>query len=270
MSLKITGMIADIQRGSLHDGPGIRTTVFMKGCNLRCAWCHNPETISFEPEELFYPGRCIHCGGCERGCFSGARALCGRLMTVEDVTGEALKDQDYYGIDGGVTISGGEPTCQSGFVVALLRKLKEAKVHTAIETNLHCSPEVLVRMEEHLDLVMADLKFFDSARHRQFTGVGNEHILRNLAALTRPLILRTPVVSSLNDTEEEIGAIARFAVQLPTLLSYELLPYHPLGLSKGVGAQERFSAPDKDRMDLLAKAARECGAQVRVRGRVSG
>ncbi len=264
----MTGLIADIQRCSLHDGPGIRTTIFMKGCNLRCAWCHNPETLSFEQETLFHPERCIHCGFCEQGCFSGARVVCGREMTPDQAAEEALKDSSYYGQEGGITISGGEPTCQSAFVAELMQILKRAGVHTAVETNLCCAPEALEPILDHCDLVMADLKLFDEQKHRRFTGAGNEDIKRNLKALRKPLILRTPVVCGVNDDAEEIGAIARFANELETLLYYELLPYHPLGLSKGAGEQTRFSAPDKEKMKELADAARQCRVQVRVAGRV--
>jgi pyruvate formate lyase activating enzyme len=266
--MPMLGMITDIQRCSLHDGPGIRTTIFMKGCNLRCTWCHNPETLSFEPEVLFHPERCIHCRKCDAGCFSGARVVCGREMTPECAAEEALQDFAYYGPEGGVTVSGGEPTCQGAFVAELMRLVKQAKAHTAMETNLCCAPEVLEQILPNCDLVMADLKLFDDEKHRRFTGSGNGQIKRNLKSLDKPLILRTPVVCGVNDDKREIGAIADFARELPTLLYYELLPYHPLGLSKGAGAQERFQAPDRKKMKELADTAKSCCAQVRVAGRV--
>ena len=264
----MTGLIADIQRFSLHDGPGIRTTIFMKGCNLSCAWCHNPEMLSFHRETLFHPELCVHCGFCDQGCFSGARVVCGLEMTPVQAAEEALKDVSYYGENGGVTISGGEPTCQSEFVGELLETLKNKGVHTAVETCLNCSQEAMERALASCDLVMADLKLFDERKHRQFTGAGNTLIKRNLQALRKPLILRTPVVCGVNDDAEEIGAIARFAAGLETLLYYELLPYHSMGLSKGAGERPRFSAPDKDKMKELANAARQCSAQVRIAGRI--
>ncbi len=261
------GMIANIQRCSVHDGPGIRTSVFLKGCNLNCAWCHNPETISFEPTELFHPERCIHCGMCEEGCFSGARTICGTEMTASQVVREVLLDRDYYGKEGGVTVTGGEPTCQADFTAEILRQLREQGVHTAIESNLCCAKSVLERVTEHADLIMADLKLFDSDRHRQYTGAGNEVIKENLLSVRKPVIVRTPVIRGINDTPEEIGQIAALAGRIPTLLYYELLPYHPLGLSKGVGNQARMEAPSKAEMDVLAREAGKYCAQVRIAGR---
>jgi pyruvate formate lyase activating enzyme len=262
------GMIANIQRCSVHDGPGIRTSVFLKGCNLKCAWCHNPETISFAPTEMFHPERCIHCGMCEEGCFSGARTICGTEMTVEQVVREAMLDRDYYGSEGGVTVTGGEPTCQADFTADLLRALRALGVHTAIESNLCCAPAVLEKVTAHADLIMADLKIFDSERHRQYTGAGNEQIKANLRSVRKPIIVRTPVIRGINDTLEEIGQIAELAGQIPTLMYYELLPYHPLGLSKGVGSQERMEAPSAEDMKALAYEAKKYCAQVRIAGRI--
>lgn len=262
------GMIANIQRCSVHDGPGIRTSIFLKGCNLRCAWCHNPETLSFEAQELFHPELCIGCGMCAEGCFSGARVICGREMTVEEAAREALGDREYYGSDGGVTVTGGEPTCQADFAGALLAYLQEQGIHTAIESNLCCSPEALKKVMQHADLVMADLKIWDGEKHRQYTGAGNERILENFRRIDKPLIMRTPVICGINDTAEEIGQIAAFAGQLPTLLYYELLPYHPLGLSKGAGQQQKFEAPSKAAMESLAREAKKYCAQVRIAGRI--
>ena len=261
------GMIASIQRCSIHDGPGIRTSIFLKGCNLRCAWCHNPETLSFEPQELFHPERCIHCGQCAQGCFSGARVLCGKQMSVEEAAEEALRDRDYYGLDGGVTLTGGEPTCQAEFSQALLEYLSAQGIHTAIESNLCCPEETLRQVIGACDLVMADLKIFDDGLHRRYTGAGNERILQNLRHMDKPLVLRTPVIRGINDAPEEIERIAAFAGALPTLLYYELLPYHPLGLSKGAGGQQRFEAPSKEQTEALARIAQRYCAQVRITGR---
>jgi len=262
------GMIANIQRCSVHDGPGIRTSIFLKGCNLRCAWCHNPETLSFAPQELFHPELCIGCGMCAEGCFSGARVICGKEMTVAEAAEEALRDRDYYGSQGGVTVTGGEPTCQADFAGALLKYLKEAGVHTAIESNLCCPVSDLEKVIPYADLVMADLKIWDCEKHRQYTGAGNERIIENFKRIDKPLIVRTPVICGINDTAEEIRKIAAFAGGLPTLLYYELLPYHPLGLSKGAAQQQRFQAPSKEEMANLAGEARKYCAQVRIAGRI--
>jgi pyruvate formate lyase activating enzyme len=126
----LQGTVASVQRCSVHDGPGIRSVIFLKGCPLRCKWCHNPETIRFEPETVYHPERCIHCGHCDEGCFSGARVLCGETMDVSAAASLALADQAYYGKDGGVTVSGGEPTAQSRFVSALLQEMRAKGVHT--------------------------------------------------------------------------------------------------------------------------------------------
>lgn len=263
----LKGMVAGIQRCSLHDGPGIRTTVFLKGCNLKCDWCHNPETIGFEPEILLHPEKCIHCGLCDQGCFSGAREVCGQEMTVDALLNEVMKDSAYYAGEGGVTVSGGEPSCQSAFVSALFERLKAHGVHTAVETNLFCNARTLKTMLCDCDLVMADLKLFDNEKHKQFTGAGNEIMLENLRRVPKPMIVRTPVIAGINDTPDEIAAIAHFCAGCASLWYYELLPYHALGMSKGAANQKRFSAPDKEKMRELAHAAGACGIDVRIAGR---
>jgi pyruvate-formate lyase-activating enzyme len=267
------GMIADIQRFSLHDGPGIRTTVFLKGCNLRCAWCHNPETIAFQPQVLLRPDKCIHCGGCAEGCFAGARVNCGRERTVGDVMAEILLDAPYYGADGGVTISGGEPLCQPDFTLNLLTACEEAGVHGALESNLSLPWPVIEPVLRHCRLLMADLKCWDSTVHERYTGAPNEAIKANLmkaAGLGLPLLLRTPVVPGVNDREEEIAAIAAFASQLKTLVCYELLPYHSLGLAKGSlegYTPTVFEKPAAEVMLRLGKIAANAGIPVRIAGK---
>ena len=149
------GIVADIQRASIHDGPGMRTTVFLKGCPLRCAWCHNPECTSYKPQYMYYHERCIGCGKCEEGCFSGARVICGKEMTVEDVMKEVLLDRTYYAEEGGVTFSGGEPLAQKEFLSALIDACREKHIHCAVETSLIYYDEDIFKK---LDLVMADLK----------------------------------------------------------------------------------------------------------------
>jgi len=133
----MTALVTEIQRFSIHDGPGIRTTVFLKGCPLNCAWCHNPECISFDKEEFFYPEKCIGCGKCNEGCFAGARVPCGKEMTPEEVLREVLEDKAYYGKEGGLTVSGGEPLAHRDFTLSLIRLAKDAGIGVGVETTLY-------------------------------------------------------------------------------------------------------------------------------------
>lgn len=297
------GIVTDIQRFSLHDGPGIRTTVFLKGCNMRCAWCHNPETLSTEPQLLLHAEKCIGCGACYASCktgarsiadglaaydrqlcracgacadvcFSGALELSGRPMTAGEVMAEVLQDADYYSHSGGgLTLSGGEAMCQADFALEVLKLGRAAGVSTAVETNLNYPWEVLAKALPYLDLVMFDIKHLDDGEHRKWTGVSNKTILENARRLLYsgiPVIVRTPVIPGATDSEAVIGAIARFIQGSPDLQSYELLNFNPLGGDKyaGLGMGNAFASarplPD-DRLDELAAAARVCGAAVRVR-----
>lgn len=255
------GIIADIQRASVHDGPGIRTTVFFKGCPLHCAWCHNPECISFQPQLMYYPEKCIGCGMCHMGCFAGARVLCGREMTVEEVLKEILLDREYYGTEGGVTFSGGEPLAQREFLSALLDACKEQGIHCAVETSLIYYEEEIFKK---LDLVMADLKIWDEEIHKTYTGVSNESIkehFKRLNTIGVPMIARTPVITEI---EQDIEQISHFLKGLEQVKQYELLPYHPLGESKYAalqaakeaveeGVARHFTIPDRTYMKELEK-----------------
>lgn len=268
----MTGMIADIQRASIHDGPGLRTTVFCKGCPLRCQWCHNPECIDPHPQLLQYPERCIGCGQCEAGCFSGAKVICGKELTVGEVLNEILKDLPYYGQEGGVTVSGGEPLAQPEFVRELLDVCQQEKIHTAVETSLFAAWKVAESVLSRCDLVMADLKLWDDRLHQKYTGVSNQLILSNFMRLDQlgiPILLRTPVIPGVNDRAEEIAAIADFARGLSNLLCYELLPYHPLGLQKAaaLGIKElEFQVPTAEMVMSLAETIN--GIAVRIAGKV--
>lgn len=255
-------MITNIQRCSVHDGPGIRTTIFMKGCNMKCQWCHNPETISFKEEYMYYPEKCIHCGMCEKGCFSGAKVLCGSEMSISEIMTEALLDKDYYAKDGGVTISGGEPTCQASMTIELLKELKKLNIHTAIESNLTCSTEILKEISSYCDLIMCDMKIFDNEKHIEYTGISNSKILENIkfaSTLGIPMIIRTPLIDGVNDGEEEVLNIVEFLSKLDNILYYEFLPYHSLGLSKESqnNSHIKFSAPSKEKMNKLVEIAKK-------------
>lgn len=251
----INGLIADIQRASIHDGDGVRTTVFFKGCPLSCRWCHNPECISFEKEILYYPEKCIHCGMCDKGCFSGARVVCGKSMTADEVLSEIMLDVPYYGDTGGVTFSGGEPFAQGKFLNACIDKCKENGINCAVETSLIYFDEEIFKK---LDFVMADLKIWDSDLHKKYTGAGNEKIIENFENLNKlniPIIARTPVIPEINQGIDKISA---FLKTLSNVRKYELLPYHPLGNSKRKALGQKadgFSVPSKEYMKELEKYA---------------
>lgn len=253
------GVIFDIERSGMHDGPGIRTVVFFKGCPLRCRWCHNPESWEMAPQTLYYPDKCISCGGCAEGCYTGARSVCGGEMTVADVMKPILADKPYYGADGGVTLTGGEPQLQADFAVALTDACREQGIGVAIETSMVLyRPDLLAKMS----LIMADIKLWDDARHREYTGVGNAAILENIRradTLGVPILVRTPVIPTVNDRVEEVAAIRDFVKTLKNAVGYELLPYHPFGLDKAAAmglAMPRFPEPTKEQMALLHACAR--------------
>lgn len=270
---EVTALIADIQHCSLHDGPGIRTTVFVKGCPLNCVWCHNPECISLRPEVMYHADKCIGCGHCAEGCFSGARVTCGREMTLDEVMEELRRDKPYYGGSGGLTLSGGEPAIYPEFSAALLDRCAAEGIGRALETSLYAAPEALMPLLRRCDIVMCDLKHSDPELHKKYTGAGNALILENLRLLDSlgiPIILRTPVIAGLNDDDENITAAAVIAASLKNLKYYELLPYHPLGVSKAAALgreQTIFEAPSPERFRELAEIVKSRSVPLRIAGR---
>ena len=247
----MNAVISDIQRASVHDGPGLRTTVFFKGCPLNCKWCHNPECIDFNKQIMYYPEKCIKCGQCEKGCYSGAKVICGKEMSVNDVLEQILTDKEFYKNGGGVTFSGGEPLAQRRFLNAIIDKCRENDIGCAVETSLIFYDEEIFNK---LDIVMADLKIWDDDIHKEYTGVSNKTIIENfkkLNKLNKPIIARTPVIPEIN---QGIDKISEFLRTLQNVIKYELLPYHPLGNSKRIALgmeKDNFSVPKKEYMEKL-------------------
>jgi len=270
--MDLYGMITDIQRFSLHDGPGIRTSVFFKGCNLDCVWCHNPETISFDPDIQLNPEKCIRCGYCSKGCFSGARRVVGKRYSLKELMTEVLQDKIFYGETGGVTLTGGEPACQADFAVAVLEACANEGIGRVIETNLHYDQKILKSLANLCDLVICDLKIWDEVNHKKWTGASNQRIKQNFEILNGigiPFIVRTVIIPSINDTQAEIESIANFLSGFNNIQYYELLSYSPLGLSKTLEGKEgrmTFQQPSKKSMQELIKFTRKSGIPVRLDG----
>jgi pyruvate formate lyase activating enzyme len=300
----LQGIVFDIKRYSIHDGPGIRTTIFFKGCPLSCWWCHNPESQSPTIEMIFRPHRCIHCGAClvacEHGaiswdgeepltdrekctrcgacaaaCYAEARQCVGRAWTVDQVMAEVQRDTAFYDESGGgVTLSGGEPLWQADFALALLQACKRQEMHTAVDTCGFAPWATVDRLREYTDLFMYDLKLLDDARHRRFTGVSNHLILQNLQALSQRghhIVLRVPVIPGINDDDASMRQIGAFAAALPHLDEVDLLPYHHIGVDKYVRLNKAYRLPatrppSDERLAEMAHLLRQFGLSVSIGG----
>ena len=270
-------MIFAIKPFEIHDGDGIRTTVFFKGCNLRCAWCHNPESQSPKKEMLFYRNRCTNCGKCKEKCPNNlekcvlcgkctlycphdAREICGKEYTVDEVMREILKDKVFYeNSGGGVTFSGGECMLQIDFLEAILKECKMNGIHTAVDTAGHVPFACFERILPYTDLFLYDIKCYDSEKHKEFTSVSNELILSNLKRLLqtdKTIWVRIPVIPTVNDTEEEMLTIKTFLSSCGMPEKVELLPYHAMGEHKyaAIGKEAQiFSVPSEEKMMQLKK-----------------
>ena len=253
------GRIFNIQRFSIHDGPGIRTIVFFKGCVMRCAWCCNPESQQFEIQTLIEGDK---------------EKIMGKDVTVSDIMPEILADIPFYRRSGGgVTLSGGEILCQADFAAELLKECKAAGLHTAVESAGSLPYSEIEKILPYLDLYLLDIKHMDSEKHKEYTARPNELILENAEKLAKSgveLIIRTPVIPGFNDSEEDIKKISAFAKKIGAK-AHHLLPYHRLGSDKYKGLGRNYSMkeiepPSKEKMERLLEIAEECGIRAQIGG----
>ncbi len=297
------GTVFSVERYAVHDGRGIRTMVYLKGCPLRCLWCANPEGQEERPQVLTFPERCIRCGHCEAACPNGAarrgmrlddlqpsticegcgrcadvcpaeaRRLFGRQMTVGEVLEIVLKDRAFYRKSGGgITLSGGEPTAQAEFGTELLHACHCQGLDTAMETCGYTSFPLLAGMAQHVDEILYDLKHMDREAHRRLTGVPNDPILRNLKRLDaqgHAVVVRVPVIPDFNDSRENLMATAAFVARLSSVRAIELLPYHNYGSGKYRHCGREYALPDLtlpdgDRLQRLSAILEAAGVPCRV------
>jgi len=298
-----TGVIFNIQRYSIHDGPGIRTTVFLKGCPLNCWWCQNPESQLNGKEMVFWEDRCIGCAACSTICPSGAiqikngipitkkekcilcgkciekcptlaREMIGKKITAEEVLKEIEKDLVFYEESGGgVTFSGGEPLKQSKFLERLLNGCRKKKIHTAVDTSGHIPWGILNKIHSKVDLFLYDLKIMDNERHKKYTGVSNELILENLKKLSsvhNNIFVRFPVIPGINDDYQNIKKMGEFLSSLK-ISQVNILPYHYIGIDKyrRLGRTYHLTAaqpPSKEKLSEVSAILSKFNLNVKLRG----
>lgn len=299
-----SGVVFDIKRYAIHDGPGIRSTVFLKGCPLRCAWCQNPEGRAAEPELSVLANRCAHCGACTEvcpvddgpvsfdpadttrarclrcgacadACPTGARSLVGRELTVTELTRALDRDRVFYDESGGgVTFSGGEPLAQARFLRACLKRCRDLEIHCAVDT-CGCAPlEALLEIADYTDLFLYDLKLVDPIQHDRYVGGDATLVVNNLTALCRlgkPIWIRVPLIPGINDDDANVGAIAALVQSLPEPPPVHLLPYHRIGSDKygRIGSEYRLPEtrpPSVNRVAAVADQLRSSGLTVKIGG----
>jgi pyruvate formate lyase activating enzyme len=297
-------MIFDIKRYAIHDGPGIRTTVFFKGCPLACPWCHNPEGVSSSPQLMWWPRRCLACGDCSEACSEEAisfaegdlevdRARCtkcgecaavccshalqviGRTMTPGQVMEVLEKDRVFYEESGGgVTFSGGEPLMQQEFLHDILRTCRQHGIHTVVDTSGYTEPDTLLRVSDDVDMFLYDLKIMNDDAHKKYTGVSNEPILENLRLLSEhgsEAVVRLSLIPNVNDDVGNIGELGAFVASLKNVGAVHILPYHRAGISKAKRLGESGEIfenvpPSSDILSSVENRLRGFGLEVWVGG----
>lgn len=288
-----SGLVVDIHRFSLYDGPGIRTVVFLKGCPLDCLWCHNPESKSYKPQLSFNQSKCTNCfecvkvcsngahfidangahsvdfekcracGNCAEVCPSGALTIIGKPYTADEIVSLALKDKPYYDESGGgITLSGGEPMAQFEFTLDVLKKAKAAGLHTALETCGFTRVSRYLDVMPYVDLFLYDYKATNPIAHKEYTGADNNLILDNLRVLAESgaeIVLRCPLIPGFNDTDDHLKGIASLSLTYPNIKMIEIMPYHTIGLDKAkkIGAPQQLAgfpaSTAEDKLLWLAK-----------------
>ena len=282
------GYISDYKRMSVHDGPGIRTTLFLKGCPLRCLWCHNPENLRVTPtlsytqklcvdcgacaavcsngvhsftgeEHRIDHSRCTACGACVKECYTGALKIFGQTAEAEAVAEKLLEDRAFYeSSSGGVTFSGGEPLMQPDFLAAVMSILKAQNIHIAVDTCGEAPWENIEKILPYTDLFLFDVKHIDTDAHRTGTGVGNERILSNLRRLSERgahIEIRTPVIPGFNDSPDVLSRVANLLAALDQVQLWRLLPYHSMGKAKYEAIGLAYSMPELEMPDVARMRA---------------
>jgi len=296
------GRIFNVERYAIHDGPGIRTTVFFKGCPLRCWWCHNPEGQNVRPDLIYRESRCIGCdecakscprkalsqtslhvtlsrkrcnvcGICTRICTSEALSIAGNEMSLEEITVEIEKDRTFYDeSEGGATFSGGEPLLQPDFLNAILHECNERDIHTALDTSGYASRGVIDKIKDKVDLFLYDIKTMDEASHKKYTGVSNKPILQNLERLAKNgsnIMISLPIIPNLNDDEANILRTGEFISSLASVEHVSLLPYHRAGIDKYKNLSrpyklKRIQSPSDQEMAATKEKLETFGLKVKI------
>ncbi len=301
----VKGLIFDIKRYAIHDGPGIRTTVFFKGCPLRCPWCHNPEGQESAPEImvksarcakdcqecishcpqnaiskdggviLVDPSKCDFCAKCRKVCVYEAIDIIGREVYVQDVVAEMEKDRIFFDESGGgISLSGGEPLMQPEFLETLLKEFKKKKIRTTVDTCGYAPFEDLDRIRESVDLFLYDIKIMDDRKHKEHTGMSNQLIIENLKKLSKKganIAIRIPIIPGINDDEENIQSITKFLLSLNNIKRINLLPFHRGGIEKYKRLGKKIKArtiqpPSSEKIEKVKKMLEDSGFLVRTGG----